>query len=356
MLHYHKKGSVLAFSLIVLSFLLMSAVSLATISTISRKSSIVGKNSNVAFQSVDSAIEVMIQKIYTATNLNDIDTPIHLAGQIGASCSGNTISGTVADASYKATLYDVNGTAISCSDPNWQDAARKVVFVNSYKGNDRAVEINIAPTCNQLIYDGDTYPVSVFKMSDTVSHCWMTKDLAFIGGGFSLGTDYKKNDAYSNVSTDPVLGGTGQSFPEQILYEWNTVMNGQPATSTTRTQGICPPGWYIPLQQDFQDLETTETGMFEPSPLRSTLWYNWHPFAFEKNDEETSKFQSLPAGYYDSYNTKPEGRGDLVQYWTSEKDAVGNPIIFKISTNPTLSQSYIPRDHNYFSSVRCIKY
>ena len=64
-MHRYYKGSALVFSLVVLSFLLMSAVSLATISAIARKSSLSSKSSNIAFQSADSILERMLQKIYT---------------------------------------------------------------------------------------------------------------------------------------------------------------------------------------------------------------------------------------------------------------------------------------------------
>ncbi|PIW93842.1 MAG: hypothetical protein COZ86_04225, partial [Candidatus Moranbacteria bacterium CG_4_8_14_3_um_filter_41_13] len=179
LMHRYYKGSALVFSLVVLSFLLMSAVSLATISAIARKSSLSSKSSNIAFQSADSILERMLQKIYTTPGDPDpYPTISNLATSLSSSCSGSTISGSTTDGTYTAKFYDINDTVVTCNDTNWHDAVRKVKFQSLYGTNNRAIEINITPTCHQVEYGGVTYPASTF-VTGIVPHCWMTEDLNY---------------------------------------------------------------------------------------------------------------------------------------------------------------------------------
>ncbi|PIV86534.1 MAG: hypothetical protein COW50_00870, partial [Candidatus Moranbacteria bacterium CG17_big_fil_post_rev_8_21_14_2_50_41_107] len=71
-----------------------------------------------------------------------------------------------------------NDTVVTCDDTNWHDAVRKVKFQSLYGTNNRAIEINITPTCHQVEYGGVTYPASTF-ITAGVPHCWMTEDLNY---------------------------------------------------------------------------------------------------------------------------------------------------------------------------------
>src|SRR3990167_8615687 len=60
----HRKGSVLIFSLIVLAFMLVSALSIATVSVTEKRASLSTEKSSRSFQVADSGVEIMLQKIY----------------------------------------------------------------------------------------------------------------------------------------------------------------------------------------------------------------------------------------------------------------------------------------------------
>ena len=67
----NQKGSVLVFALIVLSFILVTAFSLASVSLIERRSSGVSVNSSTAFQNSDEGMEEFLQQIYKELDPND---------------------------------------------------------------------------------------------------------------------------------------------------------------------------------------------------------------------------------------------------------------------------------------------
>ncbi|OIP58403.1 MAG: hypothetical protein CO143_03435 [Candidatus Moranbacteria bacterium CG_4_9_14_3_um_filter_45_14] len=155
------KGSSLVFSLIVLSFLLIGALSVAVVSVTTRRSTLSSRNSNISFQVADSAAEVVLQQIYK-TNDDGI-TVLTPNGSIadlselssnlsGASCSSSQIDGTVNEGSYTAAFYENTGTdvdpifnSISCDDAEWRNKVVKIRFLGMYRDITRAIEVGIKP-------------------------------------------------------------------------------------------------------------------------------------------------------------------------------------------------------------------
>lgn len=66
-----KKGSVLVFALIVLSFILVTAFSLSAVSLIEKRSSGASVNSSTAFQNSDEGMEEFLQQLYKDLDQND---------------------------------------------------------------------------------------------------------------------------------------------------------------------------------------------------------------------------------------------------------------------------------------------
>lgn len=156
------KGSTLVFSLIILSFLLVSALSVAVVAAVARKSALTSDKSNVSFQIADSAAEAILQKIYKVHDqtTNKYPTLSLLAASItGASCNGSTLSGNVGTGKlYTATLYRNAGSVaapdyqpILCSDDNtdgdggWRTKVVKMKLVSAYRQTSRAIEVGVKP-------------------------------------------------------------------------------------------------------------------------------------------------------------------------------------------------------------------
>lgn len=73
--------------------------------------------------------------------------------------------------------------------------------------------------------------------------CWFAEDLRYIG-----------NDCLSNLWVDNTTSCDvhNTDWGEVVLYQWDAAMNNEMAESS---QGVCPPGWYVPSDNDFLNLE-----------------------------------------------------------------------------------------------------
>ncbi|MFZ2300194.1 MAG: pilus assembly PilX N-terminal domain-containing protein [Candidatus Moraniibacteriota bacterium] len=144
------KGSTLVFSLIVLAFLLVSAISLATVAVTEKRASLATAKSNLSFQAADSGAEavlagikegdadnaaipppadpkVSIEDFFSGCNSDDVVT------------GGDTNSGT-----YEVTFYtDDTGPALACSDAR-ADIVR-IISKGFYANTTRAIEVGIPP-------------------------------------------------------------------------------------------------------------------------------------------------------------------------------------------------------------------
>ncbi|MBP5993947.1 MAG: hypothetical protein KA731_03530 [Candidatus Moranbacteria bacterium] len=82
-----KKGSVLVFSLIILSIILSAAITVASVSITNQRSASSTGKSVQSFQVADSGIELALQKIYK-NNYTDLNAMATAMGG-GASCAGH---------------------------------------------------------------------------------------------------------------------------------------------------------------------------------------------------------------------------------------------------------------------------
>ncbi len=137
-----KKGSVLVFALIILSFILVSAFSLASISLIERRSADISVNSATAFQNSDKGMEEFLQKLYKDLDQNDdLD---ELASQLdGYACDdgGRSHAARIGDETTKfiITAYKENPNPNPTNpDDNWNvveidDCATSLADVSRFR-------------------------------------------------------------------------------------------------------------------------------------------------------------------------------------------------------------------------------
>lgn len=139
-----KKGSVLVFSLIILSFMLISALSIATVSVVERQSASTTERSSRSFQVADSGAEQILRAIYK-------NIPLQLSGLApsGGGCdngilSGSIKAGTYLVGTYRVSLYDAAGNQLNhCSDTAWRNEVVKLRSEGSSGNTTRAVEIGV---------------------------------------------------------------------------------------------------------------------------------------------------------------------------------------------------------------------
>jgi len=144
------------------------------------------------------------------------------------------------------------------------------------------------------------------------------------------------------------------------LYQWNEMMN---YTTTPGTQGICPEGWYIPTDNDWNILEGTvdtqygvgdpewlnenERGFDAGGNLKEVGLTHWNPP--NTGATNTSGFTSLPGGGRTNgfYSINANG-----VYWTSSETGNNAWIHSQYYTWNTSARA--PRSKNYAYSLRCI--
>lgn len=169
------KGSVLGFSLILLSLFLLSGLTVMSVAVLERKSSFTTQKSVIAFQAADSGVERILKRIYldntfssscascslAVTPLNgvlpdqDLDEfASNLCSGGGAtcsssSCSGGTISAANSPANpaytFTATFYAEGGSTIGCTDNQWRDKVIRIRVEGTYQRTSRAIEAGIRP-------------------------------------------------------------------------------------------------------------------------------------------------------------------------------------------------------------------
>jgi Tfp pilus assembly protein PilX len=139
-----KKGSVLVFSLIILSIILSAAITVATVSVTNQRSATATGKSVQSFQVADSGIELALQKIYKGTYTSSDSLATAMTGM---TCSGTTLTKSdVAGGNVSLTLFDTDGNPINCSDTSWRDKVVKVKSEGSAFGTTRVVETAVAAT------------------------------------------------------------------------------------------------------------------------------------------------------------------------------------------------------------------
>lgn len=164
------KGSVLGFSILLLSLFLFSGITLISVSTLERKASFSTQKSIIAFQAADSAAERVLKRVYidnsplvatvplnstmpTDGTLNSLSNSLCSGASStcsGASCSAGVISATNSPSSspnytFQITFYDTSGTLIDCGDSQWRDKLLRIRSEGFYQRTSRVIEIGIRP-------------------------------------------------------------------------------------------------------------------------------------------------------------------------------------------------------------------
>lgn len=138
------KGSVLIFSLIILAFMLISALSVATVSVTEKRASFSTEKSSRSFQVADSGVEFILQKIYKG-NYNTLDD---LATALGTTCDAQgEIGAPLNSGSYNISFYDNAGvkfTGSDCNDLTWRDRVVRIKSEGTSGNTTRAVEVGVA--------------------------------------------------------------------------------------------------------------------------------------------------------------------------------------------------------------------
>lgn len=272
-----KRGSIIAFSIILLSILLTSGLSVVTVAALEKQSSLSTQKSVVAFQAADSGIERVLKRIYidnspsvytTALNAAMPDATLQqvaagLQGVTGSSCNGGTnkivaTSSNEPTYTFEASFFDGSDVQITCTDTQWRDKVVRLKIEGFYRQTSRVIELGIKPRpiCGDSDLelatdeDGNTY-----ELVQIGTQCWMKENMR-VGSRVNVATNAQQNngsteyycydDQASNCSSNH------PNYPDGGLYTWNEAMQ---YSTTEGAQGICPNGFHIPTEADWRTLE-----------------------------------------------------------------------------------------------------
>lgn len=123
------------------------------------------------------------------------------------------------------------------------------------------------------------------------------------------------------------------------LYTWDAASN---YSNTSATQGICPDGWHLPTQADWQ-------GIINAYPVEGLMSTNlWIPVA----GSNSTLFNAVPSGQFNAGHNAYEDLNVMAYFWTASQDG-SKSVACEIGAACGTS-TFFSSDRNYGYSVRCI--
>jgi uncharacterized protein (TIGR02145 family) len=212
------------------------------------------------------------------------------------------------------------------------------------------------PEKTSVSYDG-----KVYSTLQILSQCWLKENLnvgTMISGTIEQSNNgtmekYCYEDIESNCDT---YGG---------LYQWNETMmysTGQFA------KGICPPGWHLPMDEEWKVLEGAVDGQYGfgdlewdgegyrgynvGSSLKEAGTTHWNPPNYGSTN--SSGFTGLPGGNRDYSTGTFANMGAGGSFWSSSEDGTGNAWYRALNyASPHAYRKYVDKAAGY--SVRCLR-
>lgn len=141
------------------------------------------------------------------------------------------------------------------------------------------------------------------------------------------------------------------------LYSWDVIMNGEASSNSVPSgvQGICPPGWHIPSDAEWNNL-VNQLGGFESAggKMKQTGLLLWSPP--NNAATNTSGFTGLPGGGRNEDGSY-DYLGDYGCFWTSTEWDFNTDMAWYRwlhNSDPEVGSYYFYKQNGGFS-LRCVK-
>lgn len=139
------------------------------------------------------------------------------------------------------------------------------------------------------------------------------------------------------------------------LYSWNMVMDGEPSSNFTPSgvEGICPPGWHVPSNNEWQKLVLALGGVSIAGGVLKDIseWDNPNTGA-----TNSSGFSALPGGYTTDFSVAFYEKGTYARFWTSSGSTSDTDLAFHRNLN---SNSTVVGDITFYKghglACRCVR-
>lgn len=349
----HLRGSVVVFSMLVLTMLLAIAVSGATVTIATKQSARGTEKSILAFQTADGAVEEMLFQIYQESRTHLYDIASHVLGAGLASCDAGVITGRFDTGSgrYAVTFLDTDDQKIACDDTAWRSKVIHIVAVGTFAGATRALDVGVRAVamCDVLTVT-DTRGTNVTY--DTVAigtQCWMKQNMR-VGTMINTSVSQTNNGTiekhcYSNDSNSCTQNHPNQ--PDGGLYSWGEAMQ---YVTTEGAQGICPANWHIPTDNDWYTLENYLKDAGQTCDATRNGGWDCLTAGVKLRPGGVSGFEGNFAGFYGGGSI---ARDTHTYFWSSTERGGQAWSRYLNSTQDGVSR--FPAQQNTPISVRCIK-
>ncbi|NNE26154.1 MAG: hypothetical protein HKN09_04875 [Saprospiraceae bacterium] len=204
---------------------------------------------------------------------------------------------------------------------------------------------------NELIdQDGNSYPTVVIGTQE-----WMGKSLRTItyNNGDSIpfiGNDAAGATAWSsaNYGAYCIYDTTGTGYSNFDIIEFGHLYNWY---AVDDSRNVCPSGWHVPTEADFNTLITFLGGGNAGGPMKESGPFYWDPPNFGATN--TSGFTALPASGRDSTGTYANLGVGCFMWTTLEWNA--NEALYRAVTFGTDGVDYNYENKKAGLSIRCVK-
>ncbi len=200
--------------------------------------------------------------------------------------------------------------------------------------------------------DGNTY-----KTIQIGNQVWMAENLAYLPsvaeettGSFTTPYYY----VYGYDGTDTAAAKATDNYQTYgVLYNWPAAMNSSASSSTNPSgvQGVCPPGWHLPSDEEWTQLTDYLGGVNEAGgKLKATGTTHWESPNTDASNE--SGFTALPGGYHADERFRDIGS---YGYWWSATENNADYAFYRVLLY-SLNRVYrFNSDKEMGLAVRCVK-
>ncbi|WP_278717399.1 FISUMP domain-containing protein, partial [Bacteroides caecimuris] len=198
--------------------------------------------------------------------------------------------------------------------------------------------------CGHLDYVNDQLgnKYNIKEMAD--GRCWMIQNMRrtdvnhrHVGNGAAVDNDGTNLRLHNGVQTNDLNHG--------VQYIWSVAMGGSTAE---KAQGICPPGWYVPTDLEWRQLEMAY-GMTAAQANTDNAWRGYNE-GTQLKAKGSSGFNATLSGYNATSNVNTVG-----YYWTSTRHTNASYAFYRYFHNGYATIYRYRLGVGTFASLRCIR-
>ncbi|MBC8485461.1 MAG: PKD domain-containing protein [Bacteroidetes bacterium] len=256
----------------------------------------------------------------------------------------------VGESGYLSGDFNLNGEV--------ENADKNDVWLPSLGSSTQIPDTNTFTCGDQLIDTRDDQSYNTIQIG---TQCWMAENLTI--GIMIDGTEDQTQNTPTEIIEKYCYGNnTSNCDTYGGLYQWNEMMQ---YTTTQGAQGICPPNWHLPTDEEWKQLEGEVDSLYGypdtewdgegyrgyDAGLNLKSESGWNPGG---NGNDSFGFTGLPGGFRQYSNGSFSSLGYGGYWWLMSETSGSTAWTRNLNwdTDEVFRQDF---DKDYGFSVRCLK-